>query len=154
MCYFEKFPGHMPDDFNYPKKLARTEMQAGKKLEQEKPFSQRAKVWGGFNTTKEVIGEDISIPHRPAKPKPTPPMEQEVNWKPAKPPRDGYSCTFEKFPKYMENPLKFTERRRPVEGEEAAPAFKQATNYKSRPSPSVATNLRNLKSSFPSVFRK
>jgi len=129
-------------------------MEAGKKLEQDKPFSQRAKVWGGFNKTKEVIGEDINIPHRTAKAEASPPMLQEVNWKPSKPAREGYSCTFEKFPEYKENPLKFTERRRPVEGEDVAPAFKQATNYKSRPSASVVTNLRNLKSSFPSVFRK
>ena len=54
----------------------------------------------------------------------------------------------------MENPLKFTERKKPVEGEESGPAFKSATNFKSRPTPSVATNIRNLKSSFPSVFRK
>jgi len=33
LCYFETFPKHMPDDFNYPKKLARQEMEAGKKLE-------------------------------------------------------------------------------------------------------------------------
>lgn len=124
LCYFNKFVEHMPDDFNHPKKLARLEMEAGKKLEQEKPFSQRAKIWGGFSTTKEVIGEDISIPHRKPKEAMKPPMEQEVNWKPAKPPKMGHSCTFEKFPEYKENPLKFTERRRPVEGEEVAPAFK------------------------------
>lgn len=51
-------------------------------------------------------------------------MEQEVAFKPAKPARSGYSCTFEKFPQYMENPLKFTERHKPVEGEEHPPAFK------------------------------
>jgi len=83
-----------------------------------------------------------------------PPMEQEFNWKPAKPARMGYSCTFEKFPNYMENPLKFTQRRVPVEGEDDIKPFKMATNYKSRPSPSVTCNLRNMKASFPSVFRK
>jgi len=31
--YFNGQVAHMPDDFNYPKKLARDEMQAGKKLE-------------------------------------------------------------------------------------------------------------------------
>jgi len=153
-CYFNRFPEHIPDDYNWPKKLARKEMEEGKKLEQEKPFSQRAKVWGGFNTTKEVIGEDVPLPHRPAKAEPKPPMEQEVPFKPAKPPRRGYSCTLEKFPAYMENPLKFTERRRPVEGEEHPPPFKTATHFKSRPSPSVTTNMRNMKASFPSVFKR
>jgi hypothetical protein len=81
-------------------------------------------------------------------------MEQEVAFKPAKPARSGFSCTFEKFPKYMENPLKFTERKKPVEGEEEKAAFKSATRFKERPSPSVVTNLRNLKASFPSLFRR
>lgn len=31
--FFNKQVEHMPDDFNYPKKLARQEMEAGKKLE-------------------------------------------------------------------------------------------------------------------------
>jgi len=94
------------------------------------------------------------IPAKARKAELPPPMVQEVPFKPAKPPRRGYSCTLEKFPQYMENPLKFTERKRPVEGEEASPAFRSATHFKSRPTPSVVCNLRNMKSSFPSVFRK
>jgi hypothetical protein len=79
---------------------------------------------------------------------------QEVAFKPARPARSGYSCTIEKFPVYMENPLTFIERKKPIEGEEPRPAFKKATNYKSRPTPSVVTNLRNIKASFPSIFRR
>lgn len=153
-CYFNGQVEHMPDDFNWPKKLARTEMDAGKAKEQDKPFSQRAKEIGSFNCTKHVIGEDIAIPARPEKKEMDPPMEQDANWKPAKPPRMGYSCTFEKFPNYMENPLKFTTRRVPVEGEDDMKAFKTATNFRSKPSPSVTCNMRNMKASFPSVFRK
>lgn len=36
---FMPFPQAIPDDFNWPRKVARTEMEAKKKLEQEKPFS-------------------------------------------------------------------------------------------------------------------
>lgn len=152
--YFNKFPEWMVDDFNWPRKVAKNEMEEGKKLEQEKPFSQRAKDIGLFNKDKEVYDLKTEIPAKPRKQPMAPPMEQEFAFKPAKPPRRGYSCTFEKFPNYMENPLKFTERKIPVEGEEKPPAFKSATNFKSRPTPSVVTNLRNMKSSFPSVFRK
>jgi hypothetical protein len=82
-------------------------------------------------------------------------MEQEVPFKPAKPPRTGVSCTFEKFPVYMENPLKFTTRIKKVEGEDEGPkAFRSTTQLFTRPTPSVATNIRNLKASFPSIFRK
>lgn len=56
-------------------------------------------------------------------------MEQEVAWKPSKPTRSGYSCTIGKYPEYKENPLKFTERRVPVEGEEIPPAFKRAKPF-------------------------
>jgi len=38
-----------------------------------------------------------------------------------------------------------------ADGNEKA-AFKMTTNYKSIPNPSIATNYRNLKSSFPSQF--
>jgi len=153
-CYFNGQVEHMPDDYNWPKKLARQEMEEGKKLEQEKPFSQKAKEIGLFNPNKEIYDVRTDIPAKPRKQEMKPPMEQEVPFKPSKPPRRGYSCTLEKFPAYMENPLKFTERKRPVEGEEKPPAFKSATHFKSRPMPSVVTNMRNMKASFPSVFRK
>lgn len=153
-AYFNPFPEAIPDDFNWPRKVARKEMEEKKKLEQEKPFSQRAKTWGGFNTIREVFGEEPLIPARPARKASEPPMEQEAAWKPAKPARSGYSCTFEKFPEYKENPLKHTQRKRPVEGEEPGPAFRSTYMYRSRPTPSVVTNLRNMKSSFPSVFKR
>jgi hypothetical protein len=40
-----------------------------------------------------------------------------------------------------------------VEGEEERPGFKLTYNYKTRPTPSIAVNYRNLKASFPSSFR-
>lgn len=49
---FDPFPAAITDDFNWPRKVAKKEMDEKKKLEQEKPFSQRAKTWGGFNTVK------------------------------------------------------------------------------------------------------
>lgn len=154
--FFNGQAEHMPDDFNYPKKQARTEMEDGKKLEQEKPFSQRAKDIGHglFNTNKEIYDIRTEMPAKVRKAEMAAPMEQEFAFKPSKPPRRGYSCTLEKFPAYMENPLKFTERKMPVEGEEKGPAFKSATTFKSRPSPSVVCNMRNMKTSFPSVFKK
>lgn len=152
--YFNKQVEHMKDDYNYPKELATKEMQEAKKLEQEKPFSQKAKQIGNFNSLKAVFGEDPMIPARPAKEEMKPAMEHDVAFKPAKPARSGHSCTFEKFPVYMENPLKFTTRKQVVEGEETPPAFKSATLFKSRPTPSVVCNVRNLKASFPSIFKR
>lgn len=152
--FFTPHPAHLPDDYNYPKTLALKEMKEAKKLEQEKPFSQKAKQIGVFASDKAIYGEDVPIPARKPKPEMKPPMEQEVAFKPAKPARSGVSAGFEKFPKYMENPLKFTERKVKVEGEESPSPFKKATNFRSRPSPSVVCNVRNIKASFPSIFRK
>lgn len=53
----------------------------------------------------------------------------------------------------MENPLKFVTRKIKLEGEELPPSWKTTTRWKGKPSPSVVTNLKNLKSSFPSIFR-
>ena len=36
---FESFPGHVPDDYNNPKKLLTEELEYHKKHLQEKPFS-------------------------------------------------------------------------------------------------------------------
>lgn len=151
---FAPQPEFMPDDYNYPKKLASKEYEEGKKLLQDKPFSQRAKTIGVFNKNLQVFGEDVPIPKREPHTPTKPPMVQEAAFKPAKPARSGVSCTFEKFPVYMENPLKFTTRKVAVEGEEAMAVFKSPTHHRSRPTPSVATNIRNLKASFPSIFRK
>jgi hypothetical protein len=65
---------HLADDYNYPKKVATKEMEEAKKLEQEKPFSQRARTWGGFNKDKEVYGEDVPLPAKQPKTPPKPPM--------------------------------------------------------------------------------
>ena len=143
----------MKDEYDYPRELARTEMQNLKAKEQEKPFSQRCRTWGGFNLPKDVLGENPVLPHRTPKPQTSPSFTQEIAFKPAKPARRGHSCTFAKFPEHMSEPMKFTVRKQLVEGEEVPPSFRSTTRFKSRPSPSVITNIRNLKSSFPSVFR-
>lgn len=120
----------------------------------EKPFSERAHKKQTFNTIKEVYGEDIPIPARKEKEPPKPPMEHEVAFKPAMPPKKGYKSTINPYPVYMENPVKGVERKRPVEGEEPPPGFKSPTKERTRPTPSIQLNVRNLKASYPSAFRK
>lgn len=83
-----------------------------------------------------------------------PTCEHERAFRPANPAKKGANSTINKFPKYMENPGKQISRVRPVEGEDPPPRFKMTTNSYSRPTPSIATNMRNMKASFPSVFRK
>jgi hypothetical protein len=53
----------------------------------------------------------------------------------------------------MPNPPKELKRKVIVEGEEEdRPRFKLTYNERTRPTPSVATNFRNLKSQFPRAF--
>jgi hypothetical protein len=62
--------------------------------------------------------------------------------------------TLGKFPVFMPDPPKQLKRK--IKDEKAidiAP-FKPNTKFFSRPTPSVVTNFRNIRSAFPSAFRK
>ncbi len=143
---------YMEDNFNRPKDLATEARLAGKELEQDKPFSQMVKKTHVFNTNRAVIGEDRDYPHRKPSPKQGPLMEHDKPFRPSQPPKIGYNKCLAPFPKYEEDPLKFVERK--PEEEDEKPRFKPASLPKTRPTPSVQTNLRNLKASFPSVFKR
>ena len=95
------------------------------------------------------------------KPRPLPPKKKnqvelgihDKPFFPSHPPKTGIiNKSIAPFPEYKENPLKFTTRK--TAEEDAPPPFKKTHTGKTRPSPSVQTNLRNLKASFPSVFRR
>lgn len=81
-------------------------------------------------------------------------MVHDKNFKPSNPAKVGYNRTLARFPAYKEDPKKPITRRIPVEGEDDKKKFRPTHNVKSRPTPSVATNMRNIKSSFPSLFRR
>jgi len=49
----------MPDDYNYPRIVARKEFEKAKALLQEKPFSHRVRTTENFNCGKMVFGEDV-----------------------------------------------------------------------------------------------
>jgi len=152
---FTPQPAHMPDDYDYAREMARKEMAEGKAHEQEKPFSQAAKQRYVFSTNKDIYDIRPDIPAKKPRRESPPPMEQEVSWKPAKPSRKGHSCTLGKTPEYIPDPIKFTQRRRTLDGDaEAPPAFKRPKAFQSRPSPSVMCNAKNIKASFPSIFRR
>jgi len=147
-------PEHMADNYDALKEIAHKERLEHETKLQEKPFSQKVKQTGVFNPDKAVYGEDIPIPHRKPAPKRQPPIVHEVPFKPSNPPRKGYNKCLDKFPEYKPNPTNPVKRKMPVEGQEEPPKFKMTHNVKTRPTPSIATNMRNLKASFPSVFRR
>ena len=105
-----------------------------------------------FNTYRAVIGEDVPLPARPPPKKSPPPMEHDKPFKPSHPPKVGYNQTLAPFPYYKEDPKKPLTRK--VEEEDDKKPFRPTHNSKSTPMPSVTTNLRNMKASFPSVFKR
>lgn len=151
------FGGTIPyieDDYNRPKLFANAEREYHESMLQDKPFSQRVKKTGQFNTNRKILEENPPIPHRQPKPATAPLIEHDKPFRPTHPPKKGYNKTIAKFPAYIEDPKKPVTRRVPIEGEEEKPKFKPTHQYKTRPTPSVATNLRNIKTAFPSVFRR
>ena len=145
---------HKPDDYNAPKILARKELQYHLSKLQETNFSQRVRPRGLFNKDQDVYDINVDVKKPVKEVRPITMAEHDKPFYPSKPPKVGINKTLSVFPEYKENPLKFCTRKRPVEGEEEKPCFKKTHNFKSRPSPSIQTNVRNLKASFPSVFRK
>ena len=123
---------YMEDDYNRPKKIATEERLHGYSLMQEKPFSQKAKQTELFNSNRAVIGEDVTIPHRPPRQKTPPAMEHDRPFKPSNPPKLGYNKSLSPFPKYKEDPLQFVTRRMD-EPEDDRKKFRPTHNSKSRP---------------------
>lgn len=146
---------HLPDDYDAKKKLTAKEREYHLSKIQEKPFSQRAKHTETFNKPKEVYAEDPPIPPKKVKqPEPLPELHDKP-FKPANPSKKGYKATLNKFPEYVPNPPAEKKRVKKVDGEEEErPGFKATYKGLTRPTPSVALNIRNLKSSYPAAFRR
>ena len=68
--------------------------------------------------------------------------------------KKGQTSTIAKFPEFIPDPPKQKKRVKKDDDDDAPPGFKCTKKYMSRPTPSVATNFRNLKASFPSAFRR
>ena len=79
-------------------------------------------------------------------------MMHDMPFKPSHPPRRGYNKTLAKFPPYKEDPLRVAMRKK--EPEEDKAKWRSTTKKWSVPCSSVTTNYKNLKSEFPSVFRR
>ena len=159
------FGGQIPykedDVYGNRKKMIKSELDYHNSKVQEKPFSQQAKrlMFGTFNNPKNVFGEDRQMPTRKAPAAqsaavlpdlPVEPLHDKA-FRPSGP-KKGVHPTIGGHPAYLPNPPQQLKRKVLVEGEDEKPSFKLSYNLRSRPCPSVATNYRNLKASFPSAF--
>lgn len=150
----------MPEGYDNAKQARRKELEKHwdtiAKVQEGKRFFQRVASTATFNKSEKVYGEDVAIPHRPTSVRVPSKAEHERAFRPSMPIRKGQTtCTLERFPDYKENPPKALQKKPKVEGEiEPPPGFRMTHRKKSRPTPSVALNFRNLKASYPTVFRR
>lgn len=145
----------MEDPYERKRELEREEMKHHHSKLQEKPFSNKVKPRETFSNIKEAYGEDREYPQRKYNDKRKPLMTHDVPFKPSNPPKKGYNGTIDKFPEYKEDPLKQAVRKK-EENKDKDDRGKWRTTHKKKtvPTPSITTNYRNLKSEFPSVFRR
>ena len=149
----EPYP-HMKDEYDRKKEIARKELKDSQAKMQEKPFSQRIKPVATFGKDEEVFGEEgmtFKAKKPPAKPKPQ--VEHDKPFRPSNPPKKGIvDKTLARFPEHVEE--KPEPKRRKPKAEDERPAWKHNTFKKTTPSPSVATNFKNIRSSLPSMMRR
>jgi len=146
------------DDYEAQKKLDLKKREYHNSKIQDKAFCSRAKHTDHFFNNRATHEENPPVPPRKA-----PVVEEKKGdplhdkpFKPSNPNKKGRQGAIEKFPAHVPDPI-FQAKKKAVVDEnapESPPGFKMTYKYKSRPSPSVATNIRNLKASFPSAFRK
>ncbi len=146
---------YVEDPFNRKRELEKKERDEHHSKLQEKPFSNKVKGREVFFNNVQTYGEDRVYPPRTPPLKREPIMTHDVPFKPSNPPKRGYNKTLEKFPPYKEDPMRPVLRKKESpEGADDKPNFKPTYKKRSVPCPSVSTNYRNLKSEFPSIFRK
>ena len=80
-------------------------------------------------------------------------MSHDRPFFPPNPSKRGYNKTISRFPEYKPDPLPEVKRGEKKDGDDEK-KWKTSYKKKSVPTPSVTTNYRNLKSEFPSVFRR
>lgn len=153
---------HVKDEYDRKKELARKELMESKKKMQEKPFSQRIKPTGTFNNIEQTYGEEgLVFPKKKPAPKPKPQVEHPAPFKPSNPPKKGaVDKTLSKFPDYLDDELAKKDpnfgkpKQKKVKKDDERPAWKPNTFKKTTPSPSVATNLKNIRSCMPAMMRR
>lgn len=146
----------MNDDYNTLKKIA-TEARIEHeetilKVGQGKPFSPMVRRTDHFFTNKETHMEDPILPPKEIPKKPRMFETLEVPMKLGFAGRTGHNSSFNAFPEYMEDPKKEVVRKAPEE--DPLPGVRTGFKAKSKPTPSIACNIRNLKSSYPTAFSR
>lgn len=151
-----EFYEHMKDEYDMKKDLAKKELEESKKKMQEKPFSQRIKPQSTFANVEQTYGEE-GMTFKPKKPpaKAKPQVDHDKPFRPSNPPKKGLvDKSIAPFPEYVEDNKGKPKPKRQVKKDDERPAWKPNYSKKTIPSPSVATNMKNIRSALPAMMRR
>lgn len=150
---FEKFPEHMQEDYNVASKIAKAELEYHYSKLQDKPFSQNARRFDHFFSNKQTYMEDPPVPPREEKKRVVSVCEHDRAFRPPFGGKTGVLANFEKFPEHKPDPPEEKKKKVVDPDAEAKVGFKMTYKMRSRPTPSIATNVRNLKMQYGSLMR-
>lgn len=149
-------PEHMADDYDAPRKLRLKELEEHRSKLQEQSF--KPMVYGNRPFSDDIETYQHHVPtHIPRDPKPEvlSKYPHESQFYPAQPPKKGIlKGLIGGIPEYIEDPMHSGATRKPKD-EEAPPAFRiGAPRQLVKPTPSVTTNMRNMRNERPSSFAR
>jgi len=144
---------HVPDEYDYWKKLKKAELEWHQSKLQEQNFSSMSYGNKCFFSDRETFFTELSrgIP-REEKSNNYKPYPHEAPFFPSRPPRKGYNACLGEFPKHMPDPVPEAKFQK-GSAEEGPPPWNPATKkVVGKPDPSVQTNMRNLRRENPRSF--
>lgn len=151
-----KFPPHVPDDYDAPRKHRMKELQEHKAKLQEQPFRPADYGGGQFATHEELYHCDVPS-HVPREvKKEVKPEVHEQSFRPPGPSKKGvlYGC-MSPFPAHVPEPSPGGALRKPPPENDPPPAFRVGhPSLSCNPMPSVMTHSRNMRAERPSSYMR
>jgi len=148
---------HVPDDYDAPRKQRKEELDKHKSLLQENAFKNMSYGNSNFGGNTETYHYDMPT-HIPRDPEPdnVKPYPHENAFRPCNPMKKGMlKGLMGGFPEYIPEPSAGGAVRKPAPEGDAKMAFRLGhPTHAPKPTPSVTTLTRNMRSERPSSFAR
>jgi len=145
---------HVPDEYEYWRKLKKAEREEHLTKLQEQHFKSMSYGNKCFFSDVETYFTDLprGIPREPEK-RDFHAYPHEAPFFPSRPPRKGYNACLGNFPEHMPDPVPEAKFQGKAGAEDAPPPWNPATKkVVGKPDPSVHCNMRNLRRENPRSF--
>jgi len=145
---------HVPDEYDYHRKIAKKEREEHLSKLQEQNFSSMSYGNRCFVSDRETYFTELSrgIPREFVDRVDIKPYPHETPFAPPRPSRKGYNACLGAFPEHMPDPIPEAKYRKAA-SEEGPPAWNPATKkVVGKPDPSVHCMIRNLRRENPRSF--